>query len=269
MTSRPKTILIADDDPEILKVLTIRCQSMGFYVESTRDGLRALLLARKLSPDLLILDLSMPEVDGMRVCETLADPKYPRIPVLFLTGAASEANVAAFAELGASYCKKGHGAWDTLMPMISSILGVDAPAAEGNGTSSMGSLPVGHCKRKILIVDDDRDFITGIESRMRKYGFDTVSARNGMDAFDIALRERPDVIVTDYVMPGGSGDWLLARLSNSAFLKATPVIVVSGNSGNDQYLHHHVMDVRGAASYLQKPFDSERLLQEIDRVTAV
>jgi CheY-like chemotaxis protein len=109
-----RTILIADDDPELVKALTIRCNSMGFAVDSASDGVRALLKARKNPPALLILDIDMPSADGLSVCRTLANGKLPRIPVVILTGRSGDADVEACEKLGATYCKKGEGAWSEL-----------------------------------------------------------------------------------------------------------------------------------------------------------
>lgn len=73
-----KTVLIADDDPTLLHALDAHCCTLGLRVETASDGLRTLLAVTKGKPDLLILDLNLPDADGFRVVERLTDPKYPR-----------------------------------------------------------------------------------------------------------------------------------------------------------------------------------------------
>src|SRR5690348_5010630 len=101
MSLAGKTVLLADDDPAFVHELEIRCKNLGLEVTIANDGLRALLKVSKEKPDLLILDLKLPDVDGFRVCERLADPKFPALPVIILTGNSDEATVARCESLGA------------------------------------------------------------------------------------------------------------------------------------------------------------------------
>ena len=76
---------MADDDPIIRDYLSARCNQAGLKVEVAGDGLRALLKVSKEDPNLLILDLNLPDVEGFRVCERLKDPKFRPLPVIILT----------------------------------------------------------------------------------------------------------------------------------------------------------------------------------------
>ena len=66
-------MLIADDDPDILRLLAERCKALGFEVETARNGIKALIVARRSHPDILILDVNMPEADGLSVCVRLLE----------------------------------------------------------------------------------------------------------------------------------------------------------------------------------------------------
>ena len=66
-----KTVVIADDDPIIVEYLELRCRHLGMRVETAYDGLKAVLKVGKAKPDLLILDLNLPDVEGFRVMERL------------------------------------------------------------------------------------------------------------------------------------------------------------------------------------------------------
>jgi len=88
-------ILVVDDDPDILDALTMILESQGYQVISTRDGLEGLTSLRTDNPDLMILDLLMPKMDGFAVCKELQDPrwsKYKNIPILILTSVREEAS---------------------------------------------------------------------------------------------------------------------------------------------------------------------------------
>ena len=66
-------MLIADDDPAIVKMLAARCAGMGFEVETATNGLQALIKANRSHPDIMIIDVNMPEADGLTVCARLLD----------------------------------------------------------------------------------------------------------------------------------------------------------------------------------------------------
>jgi len=88
-------ILVVDDDPDILDAVTMILESQGYEVVSARDGIEGLATLKAENPDLLILDLLMPKMDGFAVCKELQDPrwsKYKNIPILMLTSVREEAS---------------------------------------------------------------------------------------------------------------------------------------------------------------------------------
>jgi len=95
----PETVLVVDDEPSIRDVLTYNLVKAGFQVLTARDGNEALALARKNKPDLIILDLMLPGVDGFDVCRTLR--KESQIPIIMLTARDEEIDRVVGLELGA------------------------------------------------------------------------------------------------------------------------------------------------------------------------
>ncbi len=88
-------ILVVDDDPDILEAVALILQSQGYEVVTARDGIEGLANLKAEQPDLMILDLMMPKMDGFAVCKELQDPrwsKYKDIPILILTSVREEAS---------------------------------------------------------------------------------------------------------------------------------------------------------------------------------
>ena len=88
-------ILVVDDDPDILDAVTMILESRGYQVSTARDGVEGLANLKAENPDILILDLMMPKMDGFAVCKELQDPrwsKYRGIPILILTSIREEAS---------------------------------------------------------------------------------------------------------------------------------------------------------------------------------
>ena len=92
-------ILIADDDAQIRDVVRIALTQAGFTVSEAGDGRAALEMAQSLSPDLIVLDIGMPEMDGLAVCRELR--KTSDVPVLFLTAQGDEIDRVVGLEMGA------------------------------------------------------------------------------------------------------------------------------------------------------------------------
>ena len=95
-------ILVVDDEPDALEVLGFKLREAGFEPVFAKDGARALAAARDERPDLMVLDLMLPEVDGLEVCKILRrDPATAGIPILMLTARAAEMDRVLGLELGA------------------------------------------------------------------------------------------------------------------------------------------------------------------------
>ena len=98
----PASILIADDDPNILRALTFLMQREGHAVRTATDGQQALAAVAETPPDLLLLDLMMPPGNGFEVCRTLrASPDYNDVRIILLTARGQDADQRTGLALGA------------------------------------------------------------------------------------------------------------------------------------------------------------------------
>ena len=91
----PAKILIVDDDPDILDALTMILEAKGYQTVTARDGSEGLANLKTEKPDLMILDLLMPKMDGFAVCKELQDPRWSKfrgMPILILTSVREEAS---------------------------------------------------------------------------------------------------------------------------------------------------------------------------------
>ena len=91
----PGKILVIDDDPDILDALAMILESQGYQVCTARDGIEGLANLKAEKPDLMILDLLMPKMDGFAVCKELQDPRWSKfkgMPILILTSVREDAS---------------------------------------------------------------------------------------------------------------------------------------------------------------------------------
>jgi DNA-binding response OmpR family regulator len=102
MSETRAKILVVDDEADLVSVLSFGLQVEGFAVISAADGEEGLRRAREERPDLIVLDLMLPKLDGYQVCRTLKfDERYRGIPILILSARSGEADRRLALEMGA------------------------------------------------------------------------------------------------------------------------------------------------------------------------
>ena len=123
-TNGTPLVLVADDDPDILTLVGFRLERAGYEVLPARDGEEALALALERQPDLAILDVMMPKLDGYEVTQRLRDnPATRGMPVILLTARVQEADITRGFEAGADdYIKKPFSPQE-LRARVQAILG--------------------------------------------------------------------------------------------------------------------------------------------------
>ena len=129
--------------------------------------------------------------------------------------------------------------------------------------------------KKILIIDDDPDVVLFLSTVLQDHGYDTLNAPNGQEGLEKAKAELPDLILLDLMMPQKSGIALLSDLNEDDSLKMTPVIMVTGVSGEtgidlESFFQRSstagendgVMRPQG---FIEKPVDPEKLLRLVKK----
>ena|SRR3989338_2646321 len=97
-----KKILVVDDERDMVEIMTFRLKSAGYDVLSAYDGQEALEKARRDKPDLIILDLMLPKIDGYKVCGMLKfDARFKKIPIILFTARAQEVDKKTGEDMGA------------------------------------------------------------------------------------------------------------------------------------------------------------------------
>src|SRR3972149_409714 len=99
----PKKILVVDDEVDLVRTIRFALETEGYHVLVSHNGEDALNLARKENPDLMLLDIMLPKLDGYKVCRLLKfDERYKHIPILMLTAKTQEKDKATGLQTGAN-----------------------------------------------------------------------------------------------------------------------------------------------------------------------
>ena len=258
-------MIIADDDPAIVRFLADRCVKMGFDVETANNGIQLLMKARRNAPDILIVDVNMPGLNGLSVCKRLLNPSGKPFEVVVITGSADPETMERCESLGLFYARKG----PRFIAEVEMALAEIYPAmSEQIERLSLQSDAEMHPRSRILVVDDDPDMQTFFATRLRKYGVDTMYAPNAVQGYRMACKEEPSAIVSDYYMPNGDAFYLLWRLRTTAMTENIPVFVISGRQIDEvssQNLRREICGRPGATNIFRKSFETEDLFRALQQ----
>lgn len=145
-------ILVVDDEPEALEILGFKLKEAGYEPVFAKDGAQALRLARESSPALVVLDLMLPEVDGLEVCKLLRrEPATAAIPILMLTARAAEMDRVLGLELGADdYVTKPFSPRELVLrikKLLARVKAADDPVAQ----MRFGELEIDVPRHRVLL----------------------------------------------------------------------------------------------------------------------
>jgi DNA-binding response OmpR family regulator len=117
-------------------------------------------------------------------------------------------------------------------------------------------------KKKILIVDDERDIVKALTIRLKSNGYEVVAAFDGAQGLFMANKEMPDLVLLDIRMPAGDGFSVAEKLKQSNRTEWIPLIFLTGSPERDA--EDRAMEL-GARFYIKKPYDPEELLDAVKR----
>ena len=161
-----ETILVVDDEREILELVKYNLSKEGFTAVCVETGEEALSAARVKMPDVLLLDLMLPGIDGLEVCRKLkADEKTRGIPIIMLTAKGGEADIVAGLELGATdYVTKPFSP-RVLIARIKAVLRRNGDESDESASIRIGDMMI-HPGRHQVLVEERPVSLTASEFRI-------------------------------------------------------------------------------------------------------
>ncbi|MGH7213860.1 MAG: response regulator [Tepidisphaeraceae bacterium] len=117
--------------------------------------------------------------------------------------------------------------------------------------------------KKILVADDESHILHVVSLKLRNAGFSVVTARDGLEALELAHQEKPDLLITDYHMPQLSGLELCQRLKQDPETRKIPAIMLTARG---YQLEPHDTEQSGILRMLSKPFSPRHLLTTVNEV---
>jgi two-component system phosphate regulon response regulator PhoB len=147
-------ILVVEDEEEILELIAYNLSNEGYGVRSVMSGEDALREVRQKSPDLVILDLMLPGIDGLEVCRTIkGDPSTRDIPIIMLTAKSEEADIVTGLEIGADDYMTKPFSRRVLFARIKAVLRrrTDTAAVDESGIVKIHELQINPGRHEVLV----------------------------------------------------------------------------------------------------------------------
>jgi CheY-like chemotaxis protein len=251
VSRRPK-ILVVEDDRDLALLLRRQLESDGYQVLLAGSGEDALWLAREEQPQLITLDIMLPDIDGFVVLERLkAHPLTMAIPVVIAS------------VVGETETEKGYalGAVDYVVKPFEEEKLLQAVR---QGLASLDTKPQ---SPKLLVVDDDPDILGLMHEALSFHGYEVFTAANGREALDRVPQVRPDLILLDLKMPQLDGYEVIRRLKGDESTRPIPIVVITASPVDKERDRVRVLGM-GASEYITKPLSIDVLIQEIKRAIA-
>jgi DNA-binding response OmpR family regulator len=231
-------VLIVDDDINLRNMISMKLEQRGFIAAGAGSDQEMIVSMEKRLPDLIILDLNLPDNSGHEVLRRLkSEPAHAAIPILMLTAAAKEADVVSALHSGASsYIVK---------------------PVDINRLSERVEKISANMRRTVLVADNDQLILALLQSKFKGRGFNVVLTNNGLSTFEHAQRVKPDLIILDIAMPGMDGISVLKMIRNDKKTKDIPVIIASAKTTPADIAAGMAA---GAQDYVPKPFNADDLV---------
>lgn len=211
--SQPATVLVIDDDLVISCLLRLTFATRNIKGLFAYDGKEALDILVETIPDLIILDIQMPNMGGQEVLKYIKnDARLKSVPVIMLTSHQKQKDIASAFDQGATdYILKPFKP-EVLIMKIEELLSASS--------------------QKILIIENDMHVAKLLEQAYTDKGFKVLTAENGIDGWKHILSDSPDLIVLDWTLPQMDALAILKNLKADDKFKDTPVIILASKDEN-------------------------------------
>ncbi len=253
-------ILFVDDDIDFATANKKILEQAGYEVVLSHNGKNGLESVKKEKPDLIVLDVMLPDINGFTVCRELKqNPSSTSIPIVLLTA------IGSTPESYAENIAKEHDADQylskpieskKLLETINNLLIQTKPAPKEE-----------RAKAKILLVDDDSDFLEATRQILIANRYEVIIARDGDEGIAKARHENPDLIFLDVVMPGKDGYTVCHELRKIAQTRPIPIIMLTA-VGQQFSKPEYAVDIaidHLADDYIDKPVETHTLLRKIEK----
>ncbi len=233
--------MVVDDEENIRRFLSHELNKKGYVVYEAANGKEALDMARKYIPDLITLDIQMPDLSGLDVTSVLKHDNLTKdIPILIVS--VIEDRDKAY-KLGVNDYMTKPFKGEELLFKVNHLI-------KNSG-------------KNILVVDDDKSLVRSVKYHLERRGYSISVAYDGVQALKKVEHQQPDLILLDIMMPNKDGYEVLKEIKSNPDMASISIVLMTGieiDGGRVKALSI------GAADYIKKSDDFSRLYDTVDNI---
>lgn len=251
-------ILTVDDSKTIRMIVARAFKSFACEIFEAGDGVEGLSVAKRELPDLIILDYTMPIMDGVEMLTKLkSDPQLKAIPVVMLTAESGRENVLRIAKLGVrDYLIKPFKE-DVIVERVGRVIDLKARTDAATAKTKRYDDPL-----HVLVVDDKPAIIEQIETGFADTKWSVQGLAQAGQAVDHCSQRLPDIILVSLSLPENAGFMLFQMFRASIKTKSIPILALSVKTATEEQGRAQQL---GFASVVTKPIDIDDLKTKITR----
>lgn len=267
--SKKIKIALVEDETVLSQVLENKLKKEGFEVFVAMDGEAGLEIIEAMRPDLILLDILMPKIDGFGVLTKLSQsPELSKIPVIIISNSGQPVEIDKALALGVKdYLIKAEFDPQEVLEKIKKQLNLtNTPQEQSNVEEQLNNKPVNIKDFQILLVEDDNFLRDLIYHKMAKEGFNVEQGLDGEDGLRKAIELKPHLILLDLILPGIDGFEVLKKIREDESISKVPVIILS-NLGQKDDIDRGMR--LGATDYLIKAHNTPgEIIEKVKEVLA-
>lgn len=245
MSNNPK-ILIIEDNQDLNDMFKIAFEAEGFDVEIALEGLTGVTKAVEFKPDVILLDIMMPQMDGFETLEAIRKNTSLDTVIIINSNLEDDKKVLQAKQMGAlDYLKKAEY---TPMETVDKVKGFLEMTQKQRSELLQQYAIESKTRKKILIIEDNADLSELFKVAFDSEGFDVKVCTDGITGITTAVEFSPDVILLDIMMPQMDGFEVLSALRTNTSLKS---LVVVHTASDDAESVARAKEL-GAVAYLKK-----------------
>lgn len=233
-------IIIVEDDPMISEIYERKFSEAGFQTLVAAAGDQVLEMARYQNPDLILLDLMIPRMDGFEVIKNIKDGTYPsNIKIIVSSNLSEREDREKAMKLGADgFVTKADYTPSELVKEIQRMMDVFVEEKKNEARrSGLSKNNSGENPKKILLIEDEEVFVDMFGMKLKQDGFEVDFAKTGPEGLEKAKNGNYDLLIIDMILPEMNGDEIIAKLKMEENTKNIPMIPFSASlSGEDEIL---------------------------------
>jgi two-component system, cell cycle response regulator len=240
--------------------------AFNHQIIEAHDGVEGIEVARREKPDLILLDIHMPRMDGYEVARHLQrDPECRRIPIVAVTALAMVGDREKILAAGfTGYIAKPIDP-ETFPAQVQSFIGAGNPAPRHPPARVPLPAPQPKPARQkfavVLFVDNVQTNIDLVRSILEPSGYQVLAALSVPAGLELARRTKPDLILSDVHMPHEDGYGFMRRLQEDPELSRIPFVFLSSSVWSIQEQQHALR--QGAMKFISRPIEPEVLLEQL------